>query len=84
MPFIHTLADEPNFSEFGACLQFPFPCPFCGQEFQQTLGSFERENNISCPNCKETVRFDAKTIRSALVQLRDAAGDLWRSVGYDA
>jgi hypothetical protein len=84
MPFIHTLMPEPDFSPFGADLAYTFPCPMCRHEFQKTLGWFEINDDLACPNCKERIGFDAKPIRSALESLRESAGDLWRSVGYHA
>jgi hypothetical protein len=84
MPFIHTLMPEPDFSTLGADLPYHFRCPLCGEEFQKTVGWFESNNDLSCPNCKERISFDANPIRSALESLRGSAGVLWRSVGYQA
>ena len=84
MRTIDTLADLPDFGAFLAATPFSFPCPRCGYDFHQTLGWFERNNQVTCGNCKETVVFDAEKLRVSLGKLREALEHLWQSVGYIA
>jgi len=79
---VPTLADIPDFSRFLADAILVFPCPHCGHEFRQTFGWFETNDNIGCPNCKDTVIFDAKQFRVALQEIREAVAKLWASVSY--
>jgi DNA-directed RNA polymerase subunit RPC12/RpoP len=77
-----TLAPLPDFSRSLSDIMFPFPCPRCGHEFRQALGWFESNNQIACPDCKETIVCDPEQFREALRQLRVSLAHLWQSVGY--
>jgi phage terminase large subunit GpA-like protein len=82
MRTIGTLAELPDLGAFLAAVQFTFPCPHCGYEFHETFGWFERNDQVACGNCKDTIVFDAKEFRSAQGEFRAALERLWQSVSY--
>ena len=78
----YILAESPDYLQVLALCPFVFPCPMCGHEFHQTFGWFDINDQIICPNCKETIVFDAKEFRGRLRELATALSHLWMSIGY--
>jgi transcription elongation factor Elf1 len=73
------LHDSKDFSTFVDTQPFPFPCPYCGENLDQTIGWFKTNDQIVCSRCGRTITFNAKQLREILPALEEALYCLWIS-----
>ena len=75
------LAEPPDFRSLIRGIPYNFGCPACGSnEFQQTLGWLQDNQHLSCPVCKETIRFDAEQLRGPVDAFSKGLEAFWHSV----
>lgn len=61
---IYTLAESPGYPQILDAYQIQFPCPFCGHNFDQTLGWLKSNSEVACPSCRERIVFAASRFQN--------------------